>query len=48
MAYRWPSAGRETHGKDGTHPSRADKIARELLRFFKTDSTARLWFTARR
>jgi hypothetical protein len=36
-------------GPDGTHPAAGgrDKVARELLRFFKTDSTARLWFTAR-
>ncbi len=34
---------------DGTHPSAAGqrKVARELLRFFKTDSTARPWFVAR-
>ncbi len=37
-------------GADGTHPSldgRA-KVARELLRFFKTDTTTRPWFVARR
>jgi hypothetical protein len=34
---------------DGTHPSRTgqQKVARELLRFFKTDSTTRPWFLAR-
>ncbi len=31
---------------DGTHPSRSgqEKVARQLLQFFKTDSTARPWF----
>jgi hypothetical protein len=31
---------------DGTHPSRAgqQKVARELLRFFKNDSTTKTWF----
>jgi hypothetical protein len=31
---------------DGTHPSPAgaDKVARLLLRFFKTDPTAKRWF----
>jgi Ca2+-binding EF-hand superfamily protein len=31
---------------DGTHPSPAgsQKVARQLLDFFKTDSTARIWF----
>lgn len=34
---------------DGTHPARdgaREKVARLLLDFFKTDSTARLWFLA--
>jgi hypothetical protein len=31
---------------DGTHPSDSgrDKVAKQLLRFFKSDPTARLWF----
>jgi len=35
--------------KDGTHPSEAGrkKVAEQLLRFFKTDSTARPWFVGR-
>jgi hypothetical protein len=34
---------------DGTHPSEAgsEKVARQLLHFFKTDRTARLWFLPR-
>ena len=34
---------------DGTHPSKTgqQKVARELLRFFKADSTTRPWFLAR-
>jgi len=34
-------------GNDGTHPSAAGqkKVAGQLLTFFKTDSTAKLWFT---
>jgi hypothetical protein len=37
-------------GPDGTHPSPAgqQKVARALLRFFKTDSTTRPWFVARK
>jgi hypothetical protein len=33
-------------GNDGTHPSASgvEKVARELLHFFKTDSTAKPWF----
>ncbi len=33
-------------GNDGTHPSQSgrEKVARQLLDFFKTDSTARPWF----
>jgi lysophospholipase L1-like esterase len=33
-------------GNDGTHPSASgvDKVAREMLRFFKTDSTSKRWF----
>jgi hypothetical protein len=36
-------------GGDGTHPSRAGqlKVAQQLLRFFKSDSTTRSWFTGR-
>jgi hypothetical protein len=36
-------------GGDGTHPSPAGqrKVAELLLKFFKTDSTARPWFAAR-
>jgi hypothetical protein len=35
--------------KDGTHPSEAGrrKVAEQLLRFFKTDTTARPWFVGR-
>jgi hypothetical protein len=37
-------------GKDGTHPSPSgrDKIAAQLLKFFKTDSTAKIWFLRER
>ncbi|HEV8379142.1 MAG TPA: hypothetical protein VGP99_09860 [Tepidisphaeraceae bacterium] len=33
-------------GNDGTHPSQSgrEKVARQLLDFFRTDSTARPWF----
>jgi Cu/Ag efflux protein CusF len=33
-------------GNDGTHPSASgvEKVAREMLHFFKTDSTTKLWF----
>jgi hypothetical protein len=33
-------------GPDGTHPSAAgvEKVAEEMLRFFKSDSTTKLWF----
>jgi Cu/Ag efflux protein CusF len=33
-------------GNDGTHPSNSgvDKVAHEMLRFFKTDSTTKPWF----
>jgi hypothetical protein len=33
-------------GNDGTHPSASgvEKVAREMLHFFKTDSTSKLWF----
>ncbi len=33
-------------GNDGTHPSASgvEKVAREMLRFFKTDSTTKPWF----
>jgi hypothetical protein len=33
-------------GQDGTHPSAAgvEKVAEEMLRFFKTDSTTKPWF----
>lgn len=38
----------EDFAKDGTHPSPQGqrKVAEHMLRFFKTDSTARLWFRA--
>jgi len=35
--------------EDGTHPSPGSgraKVARQLLDFFKTDSTARPWFVS--
>jgi hypothetical protein len=37
-------------GSDGTHPSAAgvEKVADEMLRFFKTDSTAKPWFLSPR
>ncbi len=37
----------EDFGGDGTHPSPSGprKTAGLLLRFFKTDPTARIWFT---
>jgi hypothetical protein len=33
--------------KDGTHPSPAGaaKVGRLMLQFFKTDSTAKIWFS---
>jgi hypothetical protein len=36
----------EDFGGDGTHPSLSGrkKVAEQLLRFFKTDSTAKVWF----
>jgi hypothetical protein len=39
---------REDLGADGTHPSESgqQKVAELLLRFFKTDPTARSWFLA--
>jgi hypothetical protein len=40
---------REDLGGDGTHPSPAGqrKVAQLLLRFFKTDATAKTWFVKR-
>jgi Cu/Ag efflux protein CusF len=37
-------------GNDGTHPSAAgvEKVADEMLRFFKTDSTSKPWFVRAR
>lgn len=37
---------RDDLGPDGTHPSMAgrEKVARQLLEFFKTDATAKVWF----
>ncbi len=39
----------EDFAQDGTHPSPAGrrKVAEQLLRFFKNDSTAKPWFLAR-
>jgi hypothetical protein len=33
-------------GPDGTHPSQSgrEKVAKQLMNFFSTDSTARIWF----
>jgi hypothetical protein len=38
---------REDLGPDGTHPSNSgrQKVAEQLLKFFKTDPTAEVWFT---
>jgi lysophospholipase L1-like esterase len=37
---------RDDLGPDGTHPSPSgrEKVARQLLQFFKTDPTAKPWF----
>ena len=39
---------RDDLGKDGTHPSESGrrKVAEQLLKFMKTDDTARRWFLA--
>jgi len=36
-------------GDDGTHPSQSGrrKVAEALLKYFKTDSTAKVWFAAK-